>query len=563
MIYPNYEDLNSGNCVEKSIKKHYFEFWQFLIDNYDQKLSWSEKLYWFYNEITNYPKCPVCGNLPGFINFRIGYKKYCCAKCSNNCPEKKLKTKNTNNDRYGGNAPASSQKIIDKMKSTTMKRYGVENVQHLSNVVRKASETCNDRYGGRGNSSTILKNKYIKTCNERYGCNNPMQNEKVQLSFQKKFKDKYGVNYPVLLEKCINKLKESKKKHTLSTHINVVDTSGNTWICKCPHPGCDKCTEKIYITKSQIFLDRMRDGTEPCTRLLPIDKDRTKNTSLEVFVKQILEEYNIPYISNDRNILKPKEVDIYIPSHNLAIECNGVFSHSIKYKPNNYHIHKNFQCRSNGVELLHIWEDWIKNKPEIVKSILLSKLDLIDKTIYARNTKVEIIQSKVCNKFLDENHIQGRASAGVHLGLYYGEELVSVMLFTGKKNDGWELTRFCSKLNIRVIGGASKLLKYFIKYYKPRTIISFSSNDISSGQLYKKLGFASNQKYNQSYWYIEPGTLKRYHRSSWSKSEIVRKGIKDKIDDTWTEKEVMEELGFFCIYDSGQFKWILDLTKTS
>jgi hypothetical protein len=164
---------------------------------------------------------------------------------------------------------------------------------------------------------------------------------------------------------------------------------------------------------------------------------------------------------------------------------------------------------------------------------------------------------------LDENHIQGKASASVHLGLYHNEELVSVMLFTSKKNDEWELTRFCSKLNIRVIGGASKLLKHFIKYYKPHTIISFSSNDISSGKLYKKLGFTSNQKYNQSYWYIEPGTLKRYHRSSWSKLEIVRKGIKDKIDDTWTEREVMEQLGFFCIYDSGQFKWILDLKKTS
>ena len=29
-----------------------------------------------------------------------------------------------------------------------------------------------------------------------------------------------------------------------------------------------------------------------------------------------------------------------------------------------------------------------------------------------------------------------------------------------------------------------------------------------------------------------------------------------------TEREVVEQLGFFCIYDSGQYKWELTLRKT-
>ena len=38
----------------------------------------------------------------------------------------------------------------------------------------------------------------------------------------------------------------------------------------------------------------------------------------------------------------------------------------------------------------------------------------------------------------------------------------------GSKNhkQQWELVRFCNKLNTRVVGGASKLLKYFIKNWR-------------------------------------------------------------------------------------------------
>ena len=181
------------------------------------------------------------------------------------------------------------------------------------------------------------------------------------------------------------------------------------------------------------------------------------------------------------------------------------------------------------------------------------------------------IDSKTCNSFLDTNHIQGKSSSNIKLGLYYGDELVSVMTF-GKprinmgdnhNNCQWELIRFCSKLNTRVVGGASKLLNYFIKHYDPDTIISFSSNDISNGNLYKQLGFKSDYKYQQSYWYVEPGTLKRYHRSSFTKAEIVKRGWMEKVDDSRTEQKVMKSRGFFCIYDSGQFKWILNLKKTS
>ena len=87
--------------------------------------------------------------------------------------------------------------------------------------------------------------------------------------------------------------------------------------------------------------------------------------------------------------------------------------------------------------------------------------------------------------FLNNNHIQGNDKSQIYLGLYYNEELISVMTFgspriaMGNKNknynkNSYELIRFCNKLNTNVVGGASKLLKYFIKNYKPEHIFSFA-----------------------------------------------------------------------------------------
>ena len=123
----------------------------------------------------------------------------------------------------------------------------------------------------------------------------------------------------------------------------------------------------------------------------------------------------------------------------------------------------------------------------------------------------------------------------------------------------WELNRFCTKLNTQIVGGAEKLLKAFIRDYNPKIITSFACNDISNGNLYKKLGFITDSKINNSYWYIKAGSLERYHRSTFTKNSIIRRGWKDKIDNSWTEIEVMNYHKYLRIYDSGTTKYILYL----
>lgn len=359
------------------------------------------------------------------------------------------------------------------------------------------------------------------------------------------------------------------RMHTISQEkyaddVIGIDFESGQWIVKCPHQECDLCTQKTYLVHNKMYNDRKADHTEPCTRLFPPQEIANKNTSIELFIRRVLDEKGIKYATNVRSIIPPREVDIYIPDRKIAIECNGCYWHSSRHKDRHYHRTKWKECEEKGVQLLSIWQDWIINKPDIVRSIILSKLGLYEKRIYARMCELREVQSRECADFLNDNHLQGSTGSGIRIGLYYNNELVSVMTFGQKRRfmkgeSEWEMVRYCSKKGVQVIGGAERMLKYFIKDFikenHPSSIISFSSNDISDGGLYKRLGFENMNETRESYWYIDPGTYNRYHRFAFRKSVLVKEGE----DPSKTEEEIMNERGFYRIYDSGQTKWILNI----
>lgn len=559
MEYPKLEELNASNCTERSIEIHYHEFWEYIIENY-HCLKWTERLYWFYHNLKEYPKCPVCGKPTNFINLKNGYREFCSTKCMNSCKDIQERKKQTSLKNWGTESPMKSNKVKEKLKNSVREKYGVDNPFRMDDFNEKRKKTCLEKYGVEHHlQNPEIMDKQISTNIKKYGVECISQRDDYKKTIKQTNKEKYGGTgnkSNILLSKYLNTVRHNNINNY---EFLIGYTQEGDWICKCPHQECNKCQEKYFITNDLIQYSRLKSNVETCTKLYPI---KSPSSNMELIITNLLDEYKIEYIRNDRTILSGKEIDIYIPSHKLAIECNGIYWHSDKYKDKNYHINKYNQCKSNGITLVYIWEDWLRNKHEIVKSILLNKLGLLDNTIYARKTIIKEVPANITSEFLDVNHIQGRSAAGVRYGLYYNDELVSLMTFSPPRmNMGakqhkqqWELVRFCSKLNTRVIGGASKLFNHFIKIYNPDSIASFSMNDISNGNLYDKLGFI-NECENSSYWYIEPHTYKRYHRTSFSKQMIIKRGWKDN-KEGWTEREVMEEQGYFRIYDAGQTKWV-------
>jgi hypothetical protein len=170
--------------------------------------------------------------------------------------------------------------------------------------------------------------------------------------------------------------------------------------------------------------------------------------------------------------------------------------------------------------------------------------------IFARKCQIKECGVSESREFLDKNHIQGFANSVKKIGLYHNNELIGLMTFDyyeGRKKmeeGGWNLSRFCNVLNTNVVGGASKLLKHFIKKYNPNRIISYADKDWSIGNLYYKLGFKKINETKPDYKYII--NKKRVHKSKYRKS-ILKTDL--------TESEQMKINGINRIWDCGKIKF--------
>ena len=268
---------------------------------------------------------------------------------------------------------------------------------------------------------------------------------------------------------------------------------------------------------------------------------------------------NVGYIVSDRTQIRPMELDIYIQELNMGIEYHGLYYHSDKFVGKNYHFEKLKLCENKNIRLVQIFEDEWRDKIEICKSRLLNLIGKTPNKIFARKCKIKDVSPKDARLFLEQNHIQGNVSAKVKLGLYLNDELVSLMTFGNlrknlgqeSKEDAYELLRFCNKLNTNVIGGASKLLKHFEKVYRPKEIISYADRRWSDGNLYKQLGFTFEHISRPNYFYSNNGRT-RENRFKYRKSELVKQGF----DSNKSEKQIMEEQGFFRIYDCGAIRFV-------
>lgn len=254
-------------------------------------------------------------------------------------------------------------------------------------------------------------------------------------------------------------------------------------------------------------------------------------------------------------VLDGKEIDMYSENHQIGVEFDGIYWHSYDVVGGNNMLYKKKIADSRNIQLLNIFETEWYNKKDIVKSLILSKFGIFEKRIYGRECRVEVIEPRICSEFLENNHLQGRDNSKYKFGLYHFDELMAVMTFgtrniTNKKE--FELIRFCNKVNTQIVGGASKLFKYFIRNYNYDKIKTYANARISDGNFYEKLGFTFKHHSLPNYWYYYPESpkkLKLKHRSAFQKHKLNT--ILPNFDPDKTEWENMKEHGYNKIYDCG------------
>ena len=276
------------------------------------------------------------------------------------------------------------------------------------------------------------------------------------------------------------------------------------------------------------------------------NKISRKETELLDFLKNYINEENI--IQSDRSILGGKEIDIFIPSANIAIEFNGLYWHSESGgRGRQYHYDKWKMCADKGIQLLTIWEDDWRLKRPVVESMLRHKLQLSgENKIGARQCEVVSMDYHTARDFLESNHTQGAARGSLYLGLAYSNELVAVMVAKKRENGDWELVRYAT--NCIVQGGQSKLLKSAPK----GRWITFADLCVSNGSLYEQTGWRQDGLLKPDYKYVVGG--KRIHKFNYR-----LKRFRDDPDLLWeegmTERELAQLNAIPRIWDCGKVRY--------
>lgn len=275
----------------------------------------------------------------------------------------------------------------------------------------------------------------------------------------------------------------------------------------------------------------------------------------------------------NRTVLKPKELDIYLPDAKLAVEYCGEFWHSHgdaedERKNKRKHHQKYLECKAQGIRLITLYEsEWLTHN-YAVRRLLRNAVGRTRGKLMARKCELRKATTAEARSFYDKYHPQGGNGYGEHYALFWKGKMVACMRFVlgandrgaGAANRVWTLGRYATR--ITVAGAASRLFKAFVEEHNPPVVKSFSDNRFFEGGMYAQLGFVLEEEVAPDYqvWHPKLGLRPKPHfQRRLIPARIQELGadvVFDPGTDTRTEAEITYELGARRIYDCGKKRWV-------
>jgi very-short-patch-repair endonuclease len=410
----------------------------------------------------------------------------------------------------------------------------------------------------------------------------PLQSEEVKKRMKQTVNEKYGVD-------SYSKTDEFKEKVAKTWLDRIETTKQFELIMQLNSNEIELLDDFVGFKRGGAYVDyrfkckrcnsvfnrKFCNPTIPiCRKCYPSPKSPRTHDA----IRDMLKENNVVFAENSRRILKGLELDFFLENDNLAVELNGNYFHSERAgdKSKDYHLNKTTLSTDKGIRLIHVFEDEIMKKKDIVIGRIMALLNKSSVSIGARKCKVVECSFEQKKAFFSENHIQGDTPSKIAIGLMHKGQLVAIMSFgtprkalgskNGEMTGHYELLRFCNKIDHNVAGAFSKILSHFKKHYDPKHIITFAdirwSGYDPSRTVYAKNGFEFESFSRPNYWYFKRGDyMTRYHRFKFRKDVLVKQaleaGLFQNEDEAkrLTEWELAQLMGMDRIWDCGNMKF--------
>jgi hypothetical protein len=280
------------------------------------KMSKQEYYDKFLKRDENEGKCLECGKETGFTTLVKGYRTFCSVKCLN-----------------------QSQYHIKHCTETYTKNY-IDNKENRKELNERTRNTCLEKYNGIGFASKELTEKYNETMLLKYGHTNPSQVKEIKEKTKQTNIEKYRAENVYASETIKEKIKETNLKRYNETSWTK-SKEGREFLKNLTNS--DKFKNKQYETKKI-------NGTFKTSK---IEKE------LESKLRELFPDLETQYKSE----LYPFNCDFYIPSLDLYIEYNGIWTHGGCFYDENNEENRNTlemwkQCSEHSTFYQNAIETW-------------------------------------------------------------------------------------------------------------------------------------------------------------------------------------------------------------
>jgi len=406
---------------------------------------------------------------------------------------------------------ANSKTVAEKKKNTNKQRYGVD---HFSSTVE-------------------YKERVRQTCSDRYGVINPGQIDRLKTQ---RGRNKQLTFFNQLLA-TISEFATPNFEFTEYTHVRDKELA---WTC---------------VSCQTVFASNIFGKIPRCQTCYPTGNFGGQSSIEKDILSEIRKFYSGQIIENSRKIISPKELDLYFPKENFAIEVNGVYWHSEDRLEPNYHQQKYQQCADKGIKLLMVTDCEWAEKRELICRMIKHRLGITDVRIHARKCQVKKIHHRLAKSFLEKNHIHGHSRASICYGLYHNDSLLAVLTCMkgsrfNKKNSNIEIIRLAFD-EYHVPGALGKFIRAIQQEHPNLDITTYADLRYGTGDVYTNNNFTQSHITKPGYWYFLNGVM--YHRLSWTKKKLISLGN----DPDKSESEIMRDMGALRIYDCGHKHFIL------
>lgn len=171
--------------------------------------------------------------------------------------------------------------------------------------------------------------------------------------------------------------------------------------------------------------------------------------------------------------------------------------------------------RMDGFSAFRIWEDvWNQKKNWILNFLTFQIYKPL--SIFARDTKVVILEENDTRDFASKNHLLGFLKGKTYLACVVpphrqfrniksefqinGNPLIAIAVFgknrvfkneEGHSQISAELIQICTDPSVRLVGGLTKLITFYTSMNQVDNVMTYSDLEWSAGLAFQKIGFAN------------------------------------------------------------------------